>query len=440
MRYRLLALALLAAPAALAAQIPDPSNRALGMGGAYTTLARGYEAAGWNPAVLAAHGRPGFSIGLVQGQADFGSNAYSFGDVMTYNGKALSDADKQYLLDQVDSTLQMRAFAGITPFALQIGPFALSLASSGSVTSHLGRDAIELALFGNTTRSGPGEFFTAAGSRANGWAATVLAGSFAWPFRLPIGRLSAGVTVKKVWGHGLAMGRETSSHFQLNPTFGAQAAGHVIYTQFPPDYEVGPGSLFGDEGSPGSGMGVDLGGVLELGGLTLGATIVNALGSMSWKNERFRYERADYQVIQAADGSVGDVLTHTTLVGSGIDGDATARALRDSLLAHASFSRLVRAGVSARVAGLLLAADAQFRLSDGLDSQPTQTAAVGVEYVLFGVLPLRAGMGTDFADNYTFSAGSGLWLGPFRLDVGAATTAGTERNALRVGAGIGLIF
>ena len=66
MKRMSLVLAGLLLPALLQAQLPDPSTRALGMGGAYTSLARGYEAVAWNPAMLAAVGRPGFTIGLPQ--------------------------------------------------------------------------------------------------------------------------------------------------------------------------------------------------------------------------------------------------------------------------------------------------------------------------------------------------------------------------------------
>ena len=243
------------APAALHAQLPDASTRALGMAGAYSALARGYEAVHWNPAMLATRNQPGVSIGLPQTQFEFGSNAYGFGDFRRYSEEVLTDADKQYLLDQVDSTLDLRSYLGIAPFSLQIGNFALSFGTAGDARAGLGKDAVELALFGNASRSGPGEFFTAAGSNARGWAASTLAFSFAMPFRIPMGRLSAGVTAKKIWGHGVGLGRETSSQFAVNPNFTATAAGHAIYTDYDDDFEAdGIGDILGGEGSPGSGL------------------------------------------------------------------------------------------------------------------------------------------------------------------------------------------
>jgi hypothetical protein len=439
---RTLPLLVLLAPTALAAQMADPSTRALGMGGAYSVLARGYEAAAWNPAVLAARHRPGFTFNLAHGALEFGSNAYGFGDFRTYSGKTLSDADKQFLLSKVDTSLDVRTLGGVSTLGFSVGAFSLSFGVSGDLEAGLGKDAVELALFGNASRTGPGQFFTAAGSHGRGWGASTLAASYARPFTLPLGRLSVGLTLKKIWGHGLGLGAETSSQLQVNPAFQAHAAGHAIYTHYPSGFSADGLNMFGSDGSPGSGYGADIGGLLELpGGMTVGLTIVNALGSMSWKADRFQYERADWLVQQSAGGgSVTDTLVRTTLVGAQIDGDPVAAALRDTLLAHSNFSRLVRAGASVRLAGIRFAADAQLRLSQGLDRQPSQAVAVGGEYIVLGFLPLRAGFATDFANTATFSAGSGLHFGPAQFDIGIANSTGGGQPGVRVGAGFGLIF
>ena len=442
MRRTALPLLLLLAPATALAQLPTPAARGLGQG-AYTISARGYDAPAWNPAVLAMRGAPGLTIGLPQGQLEFGSNTYSFGDFRKYAGKTLSTQDKQDLLARIDTSLGLRTIVGASPIGLSIGRFAVSIGTAGDVDGFLGKDAVELALFGNAARSGPGQYFTAAGSRGSGWAATTLAGSFAWPFRLPLGRLAVGATVKKVWGHGLGRAGELSSNFQVNPAFQVQAAGHAIYTNYPDNYQVnGLGVILGGLGTPGSGYGVDVGGVLELpGGLTVGATLVNAIASMSWDAGRLKYERATYLVQQSASGGAPfDTTTDSILVGAQIDADPVARAFRDSLLARSNFSRVLRAGASLHLGGLLLAADGQLRLSQGLDRQPSQFVAAGAEYVVLGFLPLRAGIGTDFAKSVTLSGGTGLYLGPFHLDLGVSNRTGSTDPGLRVAAGLGLVF
>ena len=423
---------LLALPVSLAAQLPDPSIRSLGMGGAQTASARGWEAVGHNPALLASSGQPGWSLGLPRAHTEFGSNAWGWSDVRRYAGQHLDNADKQELLDQIDSTLDTRSQIGVTAFGLQIGPFGFGIGTAGDVRANVGKDAAELFLFGNAHRSTP---FTFPGSRADGWAATTAALSYALSF----GRISAGVTVKKVWGHGLGTGRELSSNLQSQPTFDARLIGHAVYTDYPDGYEFS-GSIFSSESSPGSGYGVDVGGVWELSGITVAATLVNALANMDWDQSRLTYELADYQVTQDASGSTFDTLITVELHGSQIDTVPVAAALRDSLLARSDFSKVLRGGAAFNLGDLRLAADLQIRLTDGVDRLPSQQVAVGAELMVLGFLPLRAGFGTDFSESVTLSGGTGLHFGPVKIDVGASSTSGDKRNGVRVGAGLGLVF
>src|SRR5438477_12547650 len=108
MRRTLLSLTLLLAPGALAAQLPNTSTRGLGLGGAYTVSARGFEAAAWNPAVLGTPNRPAFSLGLPQASIEFGSSAFGFSDFRKYADKFLTPADKAYLLGKIDTSLGIR--------------------------------------------------------------------------------------------------------------------------------------------------------------------------------------------------------------------------------------------------------------------------------------------------------------------------------------------
>lgn len=435
MRRSLLTLVMVLAPSALAAQLPNPSTRALGLGGAYTVNARGYEALGWNPATLALRGRPGFTLGLPQGSIEFGSTDLGFGDFHKYADKFLSAQDKADILAKIDTALGIRTIGGVTPLALSIGNFAASFGVSGDVDARLGKDAVELALFGNAAN--PAKVFTAAGSRGSGWSAATAAVGYAMPLmRTPLGRISVGVTGKYIWGAGLARGNETQSSFQINPAFQVHAAGHAIYT----DYDHGGDINIGD--APGHGFGVDLGGTLEMtSGLTLGLSITNLVGNMTWDNARFRYERADYLVTQAAGGGpTTDTSLDSTLIGAAIDADPVARAFRDSVLDGAHFARVARVGAAIRSGRFLLTADGALRLTDGLDHPPSQYVAAGAEYVLLGILPLRVGVGTDFANQLTLSGGTGLYLGPVHFEISGAAITGSNNPGARVGAGLALVF
>lgn len=452
MRTKLLVIAGLALPTALAAQLPATFNpRSIALGGAYTSLARGWEAALSNPAMLAARGRPGFSLGLPTGMVETGSNTYTFGDFRTYANKTLTDADKAYLLNRItqdDSMLTIRGVAGVAPVGLSIGPVALAAYTTGSVDLSMGADAVELFLYGNAHRSGVGQAFTADNSGGAGWSATTLAASLALPVAsLPLGRLSVGATYKHILGHTLGRGGVISSSFVTNP-FAVNAAGHAIYTDF------GEGANCGDRGfslsassdpcsmNAGKGFGVDVGAVLQMGGrnLTLSAVLVNALGSMDWQADRMVYERTTNTMIQDGSGSITDTSISVTLRGAQIDADPVARAYRDSLMAEADFSRVLRVGAALRRGMVTLTAGGSLRLAAGLDGEPAQTLSAGGELRLLGFLPLRAGISSDLGKTIAFSAGSGLSLFGFNLDASIASITGSDRPGVIVGVGASLMW
>ena len=452
MRTTTLLIAGLALPTALAAQLPATFNpRSIALGGAYTSLARGWEAALGNPAMLAARGRPGFSLGLPNVSFETGSNAYSLGDIQKYANRTLSDEDKAYLLNQItldDTALTLRMVPGAAPFGLSIGPVAIAAYTTGYMDMSMGADAVELILYGNAHRAAPGDLFTARGSGGNGWAAPTLAASIAFPVaNLPMGRLAIGATYKQVLGHALGRFAETSSSFQVNPTFAISAAGHAIYADmgtncgtmtFSLSSSTDPCSL-----NAGAGYGVDIGAVLQMSGraLTLSAVFVNALGSMTWEEDRLIYERTANSLVENASGQLTEDTTRVTLRGAQIDGDAVARALRDTLLAHANFAQVLRVGAALRRGGwLTLTAGGSLRLKEGLDPQPAQTISAGGELRLLRILPLRAGISTDLSNTVVLSAGSGIQLLGLNLDASIASISGSDKPGVIVGVGASILW
>ncbi len=440
-----LVLAGLLVPALLQAQLPDPSTRALGMGDAYTSLARGYEAVAWNPAMLAAVGRPGFTIDLPHVNLEFGSNAYGLSDVRKYANTYLTDADKTALLAKIDTTLTLRTLLGAAPFGISAGPFAVMVGAAGQMSLGVGKDAVRLALFGNAPEAGTSSVFSGQGSAGHAWAATTIAGSFALPFRLPVGHLAIGATYKYVIGNFLGTAGDLGSQVAFNPLFSAVEAGQALYTNY--DKNCGSFSPFKTGvcgGRAGTGYGVDLGGTLQLAGrgITLSAVLVNVVGKMTWDASRLCYEQTLRQTTQTTSGSVTDtVLQQQSLCDpASIAANPQAAALRDSLLGNGDFSRLARVGVALKSGQLTLAGDMQVRLKSGLDYQPAQLLAAGAEYRLLGFLPLRAGGSFDFAGTSTLSGGIGLQLLGINLDVSAANMFGSTRPGVRLGFGVGLIW
>jgi hypothetical protein len=440
-----LVLAGLLAPVLLHAQLPDPSTRALGMGDAYTSLARGYEAVYWNPAMLAAVGRPGFSLDLPHLNFEFGSNAYGLSDVSKYAGTFLTDADKATLLGKIDTTLTLRALLGIAPIGLSVGPFAILVGSAGQMSLGIGKDAVRLALYGNAPRLGSSSLFTAQGSNGRAWAATTVGFSYALRIPSPLGHLSVGATYKYVIGNFLGTAGDLGSQVSFNPLFTATEAGQSVYT----NYGTNCGSISLSDtgvcgGKAGTGYGIDLGGTLQLArrGITLSAVLVNVLGKMTWDASRLCYDRTQSQTTQSASGSVTDtVLVQQSLCDpTSIAANPQAATLRDSLLGHADFARLARFGAALRRGNLTVAGDLQLRLKEGLDQQPGQLLSVGAEYRALGFLPLRVGASEDFVGATMFAGGIGLQLVGINLDFSLADIVGSTRPGVRLGLGVGLIF
>lgn len=444
MKRMSLVLAGLLLPALLQAQLPDPSTRAMGMGGAYTSLARGYEAVAWNPAMLGAVGRPGFTIDLPHVNFEFGSNTYGLSDVRKYANTYLSDADKATLLGKIDTTLTLRALIGAAPFGLSIGPFAVLVGTAGQMNLGVGKDAVRLALYGNAPRAGASSLFTAQGSNGRAWLASTIAGSFALPFQLPVGHLSVGATYKYVIGHFLGSANDLGTQVTFTPLFAATEAGEAVYTNYGKCDKFSPFNTGSCGGRAGKGYGLDLGGTLQLAGraITLSAVLVNVVGKMTWDASRLCYDRTLRQTTQAASGSVQDtVLLQQSLCDqSSIAQNPQAAALRDSLMANADFARLARFGFALRSGMLTVAADAQIRLKAGLDQQSTKLLSAGAEYRLLGIIPLRVGASSDFVGATMVSAGTGLQLLGINLDASIASISGTTRPGVRVGFGVGLIW
>ena len=443
MKRMSLVLAGLLLPALLQAQLPDPSTRAMGMGDAYTSLARGYEAVAWNPAMLGAVGRPGFTIGLPHVNFEFGSNTYGLSDVRKYANTYLSDADKATLLGKIDTTLTLRALVGAAPFGLSIGPFAVLVGTAGQMNVGVGKDAVRLALYGNAPRAGASSLFTAQGSNGRAWAASTIAGSFALPIQLPVGHLSIGATYKYVIGHMLGSANDLGTQVTFTPLFAATEAGEAVYTNYGKCDKFSPFGTGSCGGQAGKGYGVDVGGTLQLAGraITLSAVLVNALGKMTWDASRLCYDRTLRQTTQSPSGSVQDtVLLQQSLCNQAIATNPQAAALRDSLLANADFARLARFGFALQSGMLTVAADAQIRLKAGLDQQSTKLLSAGAEYRLLGIIPLRVGASSDFAGATMVSAGTGLQLLGINLDASIASISGTTRPGVRVGFGVGLIW
>lgn len=403
-RYAITA-ALLTATVPLGAQLPNTSASATGLAGNYTALARGYEAITWNPALLAAPGRPGFSIGVLLAGGASGLDPIDVSDLADYEGRVIPATVKSQWVEQVRAAGQQRGDAdgGITPIALSVGNFGLQYSVTAYANASLNDDATEALLFGNAGATGEPRNFNFAGSEVDGGAVSTIAASYA--FRLPaaVGRhLSLGVTGKYIFGHVVARGQDagsTTTADEIDIVF------PVVHTRE-------------DETTSGGGIGLDVGAAFTAGRLRVGASIANVINTFAWDEAKlvFRPGTAHFD----ADSSSSDF--DTTAFAS------APAALREAI-ADQSFRPRASVGVAIDVSRLLtVTGDLRSEIGDGIVIGAKDHIGVGAELRVIPFLPLRAGV-AKITDGTQFAGGVGLRIGRYELGVGATLRNRSEGKA-----------
>ena len=432
MKFISTSLLLLGLAETASAQLPSFSTRSLALGSGYTASASGFEAIAWNPALLAMPGHPGFSLNLIQAQIGAGSNAFSLGDFQKYKDKVLTTQDKNDILNQIRQgdptrTLSINVQPSIAGLALSVGSFAASISAAGAIGADVSSDAVELALFGNVTRNGPGQSYSAAGSGVRGWAAGTFALAYGTRIPVPIGALAVGTTLKISRGIAAIRAEDLGTMLQTNPTFNATAGFHALAS------EVDSST------SNGSAVGLDLGGSYQLtSGLRFGLVLENIVNSTNWDDQHLVYYRKQFKLTQN-----GSQYTDSTI--SNIDkapynpADPLQKRLHDSLTTGGTYPMRIRAGVNATSGMITIAGGVVLRVKQALDVGAAQQVSAGAELRLIPILPLRVGLSTDLAGGFTLSGGLGLKLGPLRFDGAVANSASGDHKGFQAAVGVAIL-
>ncbi len=384
------------------AQLAAPSARGLALGDAFAARARGYEAPFWNPANLGLPDGPGWSFGLAGVSAYLNNNSWSYGEISALYGEFIDDATKSKLLADVrrgdpNRMLQLAFDLGAHAIALSIGRVAVGFSAVGAGTFRLRPDAVELLLFGNVGESGAGKDFALEGSEGRSWALSAVSLSYAQPFDLPAAgvKLSIGGTLKYGIGHGLFQVLDRGSTLTADPL------------ALDVDLEV----LRSNDLFAGRMWGLDVGAAMEWGrSLALGVSVINAATDIAWDEQAFELTR----VIGQADFD-STVWTDTTLAFADLSPDEQSRVL--ALLDGADLATEVRLGGLYRVSpAFTLSGDYVERFGGPLRSRWPRTFSLGGELRPSPLLPLRAGLATDF-EQIALTGGLGIYTGPLHFDL-----------------------
>jgi hypothetical protein len=393
-----LTLALLVTLAATAATAGGDA-RATGMAGAQTAVARGVDAAAWNPAALAFS--PGVSMGLAGVALDLHNNSFTLGRYNEVSGATLSEADKERLLADIPAGgFRLDAAASAGALGVQIGRFALTSGATAAGRGNLDRDFFDLVLFGNEL----GQTVDFADTWGEGFAVGELALSWGQPvYEGSLGRLAVGASVAYLQG---------LYEMHVEESYGSVTTGMTEI--------AGEAYVAAVTSDGGSGYGLDLAAAWQApGGWSLGLALDNALGQLEWTGTTERTElRVTATEINALNDDLEDAVadSDTTYAVGGYQTDLPRR---------------LRLGAAHDGGTLLLAADYVQGLDDRAGASTTPQLNLGAEWRPFGWLTPRAGLSLGGAAGVGVAGGLGLDLAFWQLDVAVLHRGGFRGDDTR---------
>jgi Family of unknown function (DUF5723)/F plasmid transfer operon, TraF, protein len=388
------------------------SARSLAMGGAYTALAKGAEAALYNPANLGLRDHRQTGIHLAGLGADVNNNAFSLNDYNSYTGQFLTDADKTDILGKIpDEGLKLRANVDAWGPTLSLGSMVFSGTVNAAADANLSKDIIDLVLNGNQF----GQTIS-------------LTGSYSEALAYATAGLSYGTTIHSIGSRQLAVGATLKYLRGLGIERILENEGSVTTGEF--GFQ-GDGQLAVQTASGGSGYAVDLGAAVKLSkAYTAGLCVKNIISTITWDKTT-----EEHGFLFAFDTLTLDNMDQDFVVSD--DYSIPISSFKTSLPPVASL------GLAKTTGSIVWGLDWE----QGLKSQPgTSTKprlSAGVEWSPIGILPLRAGYSTGGSRNSGVSFGAGLAFAFFNFDVAAvAGSGGTMYSAkgITVAVSTGLTF
>ncbi len=368
--------------------------RSLGLGGCYTTLASGVEAPFWNPANLGFPQNPRFSFNLFSLGTRLGNNSFSLKDYNHYNGKFLTQSDKDKILNSIpsdgfDLNLDLEAsFPG-----LSYRQFAVTTQVSGISTFSVPKTPFELLLFGNKLNE------NVILDQANSEACAYLSLVFSHGrkvIKIKNKEIYAGINLKWIKGIGYQKTIKAEGNFITRET------------------EIeGEASFVSREALGGEGYGLDFGWATFLNEkYTLGLFILNPFNQIKWnKNAKER----------------GYEIAVNSLTLENFDEDSVKKEEnfeRDlgSFVTH--LPTVINLGLSRKTSELILIFNWKQGFKNCAGSSKTPELSFGTEYYLLSWLPLRCGVALGGREGFSFATGMGIDLGSSHLDFGISTPKG----------------
>ena len=281
------------------------------------------------------YSRSDFSLALVPVRMAAAIAPVTPGDVKPFEGRLVPRDTKESWMERVLSADGQRGAAAIdvAEIAVTFWNVGLQLSTLVAADVRLPPSVVEAVLFGNAGRTGEPADVSLADAWVEGYAATTAGLSLALPipvFEEHLDQVAAGVTVKYTLGHAVAVGRSAGS--LSAESLQADLDSFLIHTRVADDVEIG------DYVNGGSGMGLDLGLMVSLDRLAVGASVQNLFNTFAWDQSLLTYRR-----VTAAFEDNSLSFDH----GEQPYGEAPADAQEADRRAHLQAGRAARRGVPA---------------------------------------------------------------------------------------------
>jgi hypothetical protein len=395
----------------------ESSPRAVAMGGAYTALARNIEAPYWNPANLGLTDNNRFSINLFNVGAGVKNNSFSLSEYNKYNGKFLTDGDKEDILNSIPADgLSLDLLAEVSALNFSVGNFAVTCKGYAASSMNLDRDPVELLLYGNAVM----REVSLSNSQSEGYG-------------IADASLSYGRAIQKWQGGELAVG--ASIHYLRGIAYQKilESEGGVATTD---TGFVGSGRLLMRTAMGGSGFASDLGlSVRFEDSWYFSATWQNVYSKLVWNNETeemlFTFDMQPVTIDAMADSVESDSLVSSNDTTYSVDSFGS------------DLPSVIKLGLAKEYHNMIWSVD----WVQGFANRPGQgvnpSVCAGFEYKPLSFLPLRTGFGFGGDQGTIYSFGFGLHFKPFNFDLGLASSGSplpSHTRGARAAVGMGLYF
>ena len=395
-------------PGDVGAQLANASASTVALSGNNTASVTGFGAISVNPARLGLPGS-GFSLAIVPVQVRAGLGPVGLSDLADYEGVVVPVSTKEAWMTAIQNSEGQVASVGadVSVLALTIGSLGFQFSTVASANATIPTGVAEAILFGNAGRD-PGDAadLDLTGLGADGFAASTAALSYAFP----AGSARLGFTAKYIIGHGIALAKAQSGAVSSDPlrvTLTAPSVG-------PCDDEAA-GSCTQDWNA-GTGAGLDVGFMMDLPSLTIGASIENIVNTFEWDVSRLSYRPGSVLFEQGTSESSFEETSYSS-----------APSTLKAQVGDYTFKPTLRLGAAIELPmDLTVSGDIHRRLSDdGIALTPKSHVGVGAEFRGLRILHLRAG-GAVITGGTQFSGGASLVLGPVNISIAGATRNGDE--------------